>query len=359
MLCPSSLGFLLSVELTNTSYQLSCRELIRMRSQGGHYFWEIWTWIELSNISLLTVSTVSFMSLADRTVEGNDINRNLLIATSTMAILQLTFFLRTTFVPFARFVGGLTLIFQTLIPFFIVSGLLLLAFAYGFRVSHNDAGCLANCEEDACDMCQASLGQWYYWVLGGFFSGADSTDSPTLDLLFGVTAIIILLNVVIAIVSDAWEVSSLQSQALFWKFRLEFLSESRLFTYMEKRTCKGSHFARLSQFIDQIPDIKIADDAPWAQKPLSVMKSKEEYYRPEDYFKSDLARKIRKGHSLRAEMYWIKMDGGNATFCLKCTAIMKWLLLSVLYCLLIMLGMLTGGWFWPKNFRRRVLSVGL
>lgn len=89
MLCPSSLGFLLSVELTNTSYQLSCRELIRMRSQGGHYFWEIWTWIELSNISLLTVSTVSFMSLADRTVEGNDINRNLLIATSTMAILQL------------------------------------------------------------------------------------------------------------------------------------------------------------------------------------------------------------------------------------------------------------------------------
>ena len=268
--------------------------------------------------------------------------------------------------------GGLTLIFRTLVPFFIVSGLLLLAFAYGFRVAHYSH--LKDCDDDECvSVCTETLTQCYYWVLGGFFSGADSTESATLDLLFGLTAIIVLLNVVIAIVSDAWELSTLQSQALFWKFRLDFLSESRLFTYVEKRICKGSFFDRLSQFVDKMPNIKIADDTPWAQKPFSIMKSKQEYDRPEDYFKPDFARLIRKGHSLNAEMYWIKMDlatadnihtnGFNArkaeSVWLECRAIMKWLMLGILYLLLILLGIPTAGWFWPTTFRKRVLAVGL
>ena len=368
-----------------------------MRSQGGHYFWEIWSWVELSNISLLTASTIYFTSLIGKNIGEEDIDRDLLVATGSMAIIQLvsilkvyslsvfsflnlslycpckTFFLRTTFIPFARFVGGLTLICQTLIPFFIVSALLLLAFAYGFRVFFNHKDCdIEECE----NMCEESLIRCYYWVLGGFFSGAEATNSDALDILFGVTAIVILLNVVIAIVSDAWELSSGQSQSLFWKFRLEFLSESRLFTYVDKVIFRGTHLDGLSQVVDRMPDINIADETPWIQKPFNVIKSKKEYDRPEDYFQPELARRIRKGHSLKADLYWIKMDIANAesqqltnntagntgtfkTSCLRCQAVMKWFFLSVLYFLLIILGIPTGGWFWPKNFRRRVLAIGL
>ena len=76
------------MKLTITLH-LFCRELIRMKSQGGSYFWEVWTWIELCNISLLTACNISFMSLKDKNVEENDINRGLLVATSSISILQL------------------------------------------------------------------------------------------------------------------------------------------------------------------------------------------------------------------------------------------------------------------------------
>jgi hypothetical protein len=150
-----------------------------------------------------------------------DIKRTLLTMAGALLIAQFTFFLRSTFLPFARFVGGLTTIFATLIPFFIVSALLLLAFAYGFFIQGDN---------DACP----NITECYAWTLGGFFSGSDETNT-VLDVLFGVIAIVVLLNVVIAIVSEAWETAQERALNLFWKFRLEFLSEARFFAYLEKR----------------------------------------------------------------------------------------------------------------------------
>lgn len=89
----------------------------------------------------------------------------------------------------ARFVGGLIIIVHTLIPFFIVSFLVLLAFAYSFRMSGT--------REEACD----SLSGCYYTVMQAFFAGADATEDY-LDVLFGIIVIIVLLNVVIAIVEQ-------------------------------------------------------------------------------------------------------------------------------------------------------------
>jgi hypothetical protein len=63
---------------------------------------------------------------------------------------------------------GLTLIFATLVPFFIVSSLLLLAFAYGFYIQD---------DIDECD----NITNCYAWTLNGFFSGSEGTS----DLLDG------------------------------------------------------------------------------------------------------------------------------------------------------------------------------
>jgi hypothetical protein len=98
---------------------------------------------------------------------------------------------------------------------------LLLAFAYGFFIQG---------DIDACP----NITECYAWTLGGFFSGSEETNT-VLDVLFGVIAIVVLLNVVIAIVSEAWETAQERALNLFWKFRLEFLSEARFFAYLEKR----------------------------------------------------------------------------------------------------------------------------
>merc|ERR1740124_1648227 len=77
------------------------------------------------------------------------------------------------------------------------------------------------------------------------------------------------------------------------------------------------------------------------------------------------------GHSLYAEFYWIKDEyiygqlyGHRScplvyAIIMVMKAILKWVMLALLYCVLILLGIVTAGFFWPKNFRIGVLSVGV
>jgi hypothetical protein len=53
---------------------------------------------------------------------------------------------------------------------------------------------------EACD----TLGTCFQFTLQGFFSGPEET-SNLLDMAFGIVVIIVLLNVVIAVVGDAWD----------------------------------------------------------------------------------------------------------------------------------------------------------
>ena len=130
------------------------REIMQYHSQWSHYIVDIWSWQQNVCIGLLITSLKHMFQAAD---EGNNfdqetIKRRLLIATGGMLIAQVIFFLRSTFLPFARFVGGLLLVFNVMVPFFIVSLLLLLAFAYCFRVW---------VEQEEC----TNLGKCFMWVL--------------------------------------------------------------------------------------------------------------------------------------------------------------------------------------------------
>ena len=87
-----------------------------------------------------------------------------------------------------RFIGGLFEIFKTLIPFLTVAGLVLLVFAFSYRM----IGGYPSCE---------TLWLCYLTVLQAFFAGAEQTKGP-LDVSFGIIVIVVLLNVVIAIVEQ-------------------------------------------------------------------------------------------------------------------------------------------------------------
>lgn len=65
----------------------------------------------------------------------------------------------------------------------------------------------------------------YLWLYQSFFSGADT--NTFLDITFGIVAIVILLNVVVAIVDEAWYVPfflvSIISTFLLYVYNLRML----------------------------------------------------------------------------------------------------------------------------------------
>ena len=167
------------------------RELAQIKSQGVQYIYDVWSWVEIASVILLIFSVRHMIQfLGNEAGSFFDVNRNLLIWSGMILILQGVFFLRATFLSFARFVGGLIMITAKLVPFFIVSSLLLLAFTYSYRMRG----------AEACD----TLGTCFQFTLQGFFSGPEET-SNLLDMAFGIVVIIVLLNVVIAVVGDAWD----------------------------------------------------------------------------------------------------------------------------------------------------------
>jgi len=335
------------------------REFMQLKAQTTIYFSDFWCWTQLATISLLCVSTRHMQENVD--VADPEVNRSILTITGVLLITQFMLILRSTFLPFASFVGGLLLILSTLIPFFIVSFLVLMFFAYSFRMSGNHEGC------DTFTKC-------YYTVLVGFFSGAEGTEDY-LDVMFGVLAIIVLLNVVIAIVCNAWESAQRKADHIFWRFRLQFLTESRFCAYLGSKVSEGGIFEKIGKYIDETKDVRITDNTEWLRETYEQVRNKEMYENPHDHFDRELADKIESAQSLRADLYWARMndtDIGNEenkkkdennqmmrNFGSKYMTILKWLCLSIVYGVYIILGLVTAGFFWPRSLRCYILSIGM
>ena len=98
---------------------------------------------------------------------------------------------------FNRFVGGLRIIFFTLLPFFIVTGAILIAFSFTYRIAFkiSNSSELIELERDK-DLdslrykCIDSYELCLRNTLQAFFSGGDVES--WLDIVFGVVAIIIV-----------------------------------------------------------------------------------------------------------------------------------------------------------------------
>lgn len=169
-----------------------------------------------------------------------------------------------------------------------------------------------------------------------------------------------LLNVVIAIVDEAWTSAADHATKSFWNFRLDFLSEARFFLIVKKKMRIGK-LEKLAKLIDNVKDIKYANDIDWSKEPYNQVLKKEQYDKPFEWFDQDLASKIMAAHSLQTDLYWIKRKEKECK-CFKWVRIkvtFKWMMSCLLYLVLIILGIITAGFFWPKNFRKGILFVGI
>jgi len=275
-------------------------------------------------------------------------NTNIFGGTTFLLALQVMFFLRSTLLPFAKFVGGLILIMWELIPFLMVLVFLLFCFVYYFYMV----------KEDEC----TSISMCFSWVFASFldFSRPDNTNLSLSRILFSVMIVIVLLNVVIAIVSEAWTTASLQSTKLFWKYRVTKIAELKVLDNYSNRT-KISN-SSLMRSIDRLENIAYSTDISWSKAPYSSVTKKAHYDKPHQYLPDETAAEIIKAKSLQNDLYWARKDalyhGVRFTNYNRITLILKWLGSCALYASLIIMGIFTCGIFFPRNFRYGLLTVG-
>jgi len=325
------------------------REGLQVMSLGVDYLRDVWSFFENASIVLLFLSARHMLAAVDN--PEIEIKRNVLTASGVLLTITCMLFLKSTVLPFARFVGGLLQIFQNLIPFVITSFLFLLAFAYAYWIQ-GDSNC-------------PSLESCVKWTVSGLLSFSRKRDLNVIDLCFGFVIVIVLLNVLIAIVSEAWADSANASNQMFWAYRLEriealgFLADLRVCT----RVTSPKRSPSLWDRIDDLKDISIVKDVDWTKKPYNLVKSKAQYDRPQDYFPAEIARDINLSHSLHATLFWAKNDarvaGTELTGIAKLHIILSFFASCIVYALLILLGLVTFGTFWPKRFRNAMLQIGM
>jgi len=370
------------------------REILQLCSQRSSYFLDGKNYFEVCNLASLLAAIVIMES--DQTLKDyNYMDMYVMIAAAVFLVTNLIYFMRSTFLPFSEFAQGLIAIFTSVVPFLVVTVLLLLLFTYTFRAmtmyeynqslsappspSSNNANLatfgffprrnllgkgVPNTNEGRVEKCQESFGNCFYYTLQGFFSGSDATNDPY-DIMFGVVVVIVLLNVVIAIVSDAWANSQEKATAYFWRGRLCFLSETRLLKNFSRN---GSFAQPLLNIVDESRTIfRRGEHVRWVrQHPYNLVETKHQYENPHFYFGPEIANKIADARSFAADLRWIKLEKqsrGDVTFFHRwelhpARVFLRWLGYTIVHICWLVLGIPTFGILWPESFRVWILSYG-
>lgn len=338
-------------------------EILQVMNQSlRSYLLDPWNWYEMSMISLLTLSIWTIQ--ANEGSCTTDVTPCVLkqadfvpiITTSSILLVSnVILSLRTTFLPFALFATGIINILRTLVPFFSTSVLILIAFAQKYRIDVNFSNVTIE-EGSIHDNCQGTFWTCILGVLQGFFGGPDATASLT-DIVFGVLVAIVLLNVVIAIVSDSWEESKAGASTAFWRSRVNFLSENGYFS-SNTRTTGAQPF----KWIDSFKWIPLNDNISWNKdEPYKSVSNQEEYENPKYHFDEDVAKLIAQARSLDSTLYWIKQEEQGEGMMLHLRllhASTRWFLNNTVFLLFVCLGFPTFGLLWPVDFTRLIFSLG-
>jgi hypothetical protein len=119
------------------------------------------------------------------------------------------------------------------------------------------------------------------------------------------------------------------------------------------------------KWIDSFDLITLNDNVSWERDyPYNQVKCKDQYDDPFRYFTSDNARRIKKVHSLKSDLHWIKAtfsknnDQPFKKMEIKCSAYLKRSRHAIIYVFLVLIGFPTLGLTWPLDLRIWLLSLG-
>jgi len=161
-----------------------------------------------------------------------DFDVRIIMATGCLQSLSFLSYLKKTFFPFSKFVSGIVKIIWAVLPFVVVSGVTL--FTFGFMYFVQDKGKQMEAEELASQPTNltseelasqpTNLTSSFETVVDAVAGGVEETSSG-LDYFFGIIVLVVLLNVVIAVVSEEWEHAVAEANASFWRYRLDLIIE--------------------------------------------------------------------------------------------------------------------------------------
>ena len=192
---------------------------------------------------------------------------------------------------------------------------------------------------------------------------------------------------VIAIVSDAWEDARDRATDIYWRGRINFLSETSSVTQAPRRSrllsLLNSCLKPLFKQIDNMKRISLEEpDFIWSKDyPYCLVGNKDTYDNPYHYLQRAEANEIKNSRSLKSDLHWLN-DSINAQLhpsdmpgaednneeakqistlkikwlyaCLWC----KWFVRTGWYSVCLVIGLPFLGIWWPRPFRKYILSFG-
>lgn len=187
--------------------------------------WQNWAnmvALGLSWHSLLSVFLKSMIHGEDAASKVTD--DEVLVHIATVGLLWVRFlqYMKGTGLNFATFILMLEEISWNIQMFLIIFFLMLVMFAMLYHILLVDA----DLDDDTWNLYVSSTWNVWLFALGNFDDTAyPTTDSQFVFTFFALAVVVVMMNVLIAIVSDSYTDAMSRSTPLFWRSRLELVAE--------------------------------------------------------------------------------------------------------------------------------------
>lgn len=218
---------------------------------------------------------VLLMQMVDHADKKPSIRAFIMVTSGLVWMMEL-FQLRSAYREFSVFVSGLIHIIYSLVPFLITTFLVLGTFAQMYFTATRGTDLCNHSDEDVdspfCSFSESLLKVYTMLVSGMddsvFYNGGVSSDDDeshrdsdilVVSIVFGLFVVILLLNILIAVVSDSWQHVQDEGNRVFWSTRFRFLAEVEMAHIQQRFVCCGydipSHgisSAKFQAFLDLV-----------------------------------------------------------------------------------------------------------
>lgn len=333
------------------------RELVQIVSlwslgSFSSWFYDANNWLDTAVIVLVYYYAV-LMTNDDLGV-SNETFRSGVAFTKGVLWCAVIYFLKSTLVDFAVFVGGVFYVLQRLAAFLLAVGVILLAFAQMFYIVYTETAICAssvdpdNPDGDSCSFphCtfEASLLKVYTMMMGEIGDETRYETSRVAQLLYVAYAflvVILLSNVLIAIVTDSYEIIQNDRAAIvFWSNRLDFIAEMDAISYGFRQ--------RVKFFSDGQPG-GMGSSEQVQESPTGGLSflNQDQSASKKDYFYDGWKSVVQ---LFDQNLYDdIDLSPHNVEFW--CYLFFQGIAITFVIPLWIILGVITAGWLWPPQIR--------
>jgi len=221
-------------------------QMISLMSLGSFSNWwkDLSNWLDIAVIVLVLYYAI-LMADGNAAAISDEAFRSGVAFTQGLLWVGAIMFLKKTLVDFAVFVGGVFYVVQRLAAFLLAVGVILLAFAQMFyyvyvytAICAPDLETLDECAFPHCTFWDSLL-KVYTMMMGEIGDEKRYSTNLAAQILYvayGFLVVILLSNVLIAIVTDSYEIIQNDRAAIvFWNNRLDFVAEMDAISYAVQR----------------------------------------------------------------------------------------------------------------------------